>query len=56
MRLTDVPSFRFAKDGSQLLPNKPNKKDELTLVIFIWYTRQDSNLWPSAPQADALSS
>lgn len=21
-----------------------------------WYTRQDSNLWPSAPQADALSS
>ena len=23
---------------------------------FFWYTRQDSNLWPSAPQADALSS
>jgi site-specific DNA recombinase len=22
----------------------------------VWYTRQDSNLWPSAPQADALSS
>lgn len=24
--------------------------------VLTWYTRQDSNLWPSAPQADALSS
>ena len=32
------------------------KKDALASLIQLWYTRQDSNLWPSAPQADALSS
>lgn len=32
------------------------KKDAFTPLIKLWYTRQDSNLWPSAPQADALSS
>lgn len=24
--------------------------------LFSWYTRQDLNLWPLAPQANALSS
>ena len=32
------------------------KKDAIASLIQVWYTRQDSNLWPSAPQADALSS
>lgn len=32
------------------------KKDAFTSLIQLWYTRQDLNLWPSAPQADALSS
>ena len=30
--------------------------DEEAILKNLWYTRQDSNLWPSAPQADALSS
>jgi hypothetical protein len=32
------------------------KKTALDDLFSQWYTRQDSNLWPSAPQADALSS
>lgn len=32
------------------------KKAALDDLISQWYTRQDLNLWPSAPQADALSS
>ncbi len=32
------------------------KKAALDDLSSQWYTRQDSNLWPSAPQADALSS
>lgn len=32
------------------------KKTALGDLFSLWYTRQDLNLWPSAPQADALSS
>ena len=32
------------------------KKDAFAPLIQLWYTRHDSNVWPSAPQADALSS
>ena len=35
---------------------KSHENDSSTADSSIWYTRQDSNLWPSAPQADALSS
>lgn len=35
---------------------KSHQNDSFTADSSIWYTRQDSNLWPSAPQADALSS
>lgn len=37
-------------------PPLQRKNAPLGDVESIWYTRQDSNLWPSAPQADALSS
>ena len=32
------------------------KTDLLDAIRLDWYTREDSNLWPSAPQADTLSS
>ena len=32
------------------------KQDPLGLLLFSWYARQDSNLRPFAPQANALSS
>ena len=35
---------------------KSHRNDSFSTVFPKWYTRQDSNLWPSAPQADALSS
>lgn len=39
----------------QTSPDK-RKKDAFASLIQLWYTRQDSNLWPLAPQANALSS
>ena len=33
-----------------------HENDSLSTVFPKWYTRQDSNLWPLAPQANALSS
>lgn len=43
--------FRQVQTGPE-----QRKKDAFASLIQLWYTRQDSNLWPSAPQADALSS
>ncbi len=39
----------------QTTPDK-RKKDAFASLIQLWYTRQDSNLRPLAPQANALSS
>ena len=36
--------------------NFQEQKTESRLSFFkLWYARHDSNVWPSAPQADALS-
>jgi hypothetical protein len=32
------------------------KKDAFASIIQLWYTREDSNLWPLPPQGSALSS
>jgi hypothetical protein len=43
-------------DRVQALQNRPMKKPDLMVRLFHWYTRQDLNLRPLAPQANALSS
>lgn len=42
---------QIVRTNTQQIKKAPNGAD-----LSNWYTRQDSNLWPSAPQADALSS
>ena len=40
--------------ASRAMTWKLSRRSEL--AIASWRARQDSNLWPSAPEADALSS
>ena len=42
----------------KLVGTTPDKRKNVAKndASSLWYTRQDLNLWPSAPQADALSS
>ena len=58
LRYAEPCDFCLAKVSQVRILSGFIKKNRLTLwlVYFSWWTRQDSNLRPSAPQADALSS
>ena len=53
-----LPTFAIQKE----IISQNNKKSEpisnlenLVRIILVWCTRQESNLWPSESESDALS-